>query len=77
MQRLQRCTPLLGYSFPKYFEEIPNSEFERQMRVNYLGCVYSSKAVLPYMKKNGALTSVRAQAHSHSACPSCDQADVS
>ncbi len=42
-----------GVSQPDYFENTPLSEFERNMRINYLGVVASTKAVLPAMRARG------------------------
>lgn len=50
-----------GYAVPGYFEDLPTDEFERHMRVNYLGAVHSVRAVLGDMRRRGrghvALTS--------------------
>jgi len=40
-----------GVTNPDYFENLPVSEFERLMRINYIGAVVTTKAVVPYMKK--------------------------
>lgn len=42
-----------GASRPGRFDDVPVSEFERLMRVNYLGTVYSIKAALPLMRSKG------------------------
>jgi len=42
-----------GFSYPNYFEEIPIGMFEKMMKVNYLGVVYTSRAVVPHMKARG------------------------
>jgi len=39
-----------GVSTPNYFDKIPVAEFDRMMRINYLGSVISAKAVIPHMK---------------------------
>jgi len=44
-----------GVSHPGYFSEIPPDVFERQMKLNYLGSVYTVKAILPNMKR-GCIT---------------------
>lgn len=47
------CDVLLccaGYSLPEYFDELPSSEFERAMAVNYLGTVHAIRSVLPSMR---------------------------
>ncbi|CAD7972692.1 unnamed protein product [Amoebophrya sp. A120] len=43
-----------GMAIPKYFEDASPEDFERQMRVNYLGVVNSAKAFLEHMP--GAVT---------------------
>ncbi len=40
-----------GVTNPDYFSNLPVSEFERIMRINYLGCVVTVKAAVPHMKK--------------------------
>ena len=40
-----------GTARPGYFEEIPLEIFERSMAVNYLGTVYSLRAVFPGMRE--------------------------
>lgn len=42
-----------GLSIPRYFDDIPPEEFERTMRVNYLGSVYPTKAALPHLPRGG------------------------
>jgi len=39
-----------GIAIPRYFDDVPPEEFERVMRINYLGSVYPTKAALPHMK---------------------------
>lgn len=38
-----------GVSLPGRFLEVPTEEFDRQLRVNYLGSLYAVRAVLPGM----------------------------
>jgi 3-dehydrosphinganine reductase len=40
-----------GVAVPRYFDDIPPDEFERVMRINYLGSVYPTKAALPHLKR--------------------------
>ena len=40
-----------GYARPGYFDELPIDEFEREMRVNYLGAVHAIRAVTPSMRQ--------------------------
>ena len=40
-----------GYALPGYFGELPLDEFERHMRVNYLGAVHAIRAVTPAMRE--------------------------
>mmetsp|Transcript_14750 Transcript_14750/g.41949 ORF Transcript_14750/g.41949 Transcript_14750/m.41949 type:complete len:336 (+) Transcript_14750:158-1165(+) len=49
-----------GVSMPNYFEKYPEGEFERLMRINYLGTVYCSLGALPHLKaaKGGRLVFV-------------------
>ena len=42
-----------GTSLSGNFEETDPAAFERLMRINYLGSVYPTRAVLPAMKKKG------------------------
>lgn len=42
-----------GVARPGYFEEVPVSDFERAIAVNYLGTVYPVKALVPGMRKRG------------------------
>jgi 3-dehydrosphinganine reductase len=53
-----------GVTRPGVFEELPVEEFERQIRVNYLGTAYSVRAVVPGMKKrkSGRIVMVSSQA---------------
>jgi len=39
-----------GISNPRYFEDITDEQFEQCMKINYLGTVYSVRAVAPFMK---------------------------
>jgi len=43
-----------GASRPGKIDEVPLSEFERLMDVNYMGTLYSIQSVLPYMKKQNS-----------------------
>ena len=47
-----------GVATARSFDDLPVEEFERLVRINYLGGVYLSKAVLPHIKKNGGGTIV-------------------
>lgn len=38
-----------GVAMPRYFDEIPAEEFEHVMRIDYLGSVYVTKAVVPHL----------------------------
>lgn len=40
-----------GTSVAGEFDALPADEFERMMRINYLGTIYSTRAVVPAMKK--------------------------
>lgn len=42
-----------GVTRPGYFQELSTEIFEQLMSVNYLGTVYSVKAVVPYMQDQG------------------------
>lgn len=42
-----------GMSMPGVFEDLDVDIFEKQMRVNYLGSVFATRAVVPAMKKSG------------------------
>jgi 3-dehydrosphinganine reductase len=46
------CYLLHGLSIPKYFVEQSEEEFEKQINVNYLGCVFVAKKVIPIMLQN-------------------------
>lgn len=41
-----------GTSVPGYVEELPIDTFESQIRTNYLGTVYATKAALPHLLAN-------------------------
>jgi len=43
-----------GTSVPGAFEELDPGTFEAMMRVNYLGSVFPTRAVVPSMKKRGS-----------------------
>ncbi|XP_077982747.1 3-ketodihydrosphingosine reductase-like [Glandiceps talaboti] len=53
-----------GYSVAMAFEDTNLSDFKNLMDVNYLGSVFATKAVLPYMKENkcGRIVFVSSQA---------------
>ncbi|XP_041455506.1 3-ketodihydrosphingosine reductase-like [Lytechinus variegatus] len=53
-----------GKSSALAFEELEISEFKKDMEVNYLGSVYATRAVLPYMKKqsHGRIVFISSQA---------------
>jgi 3-dehydrosphinganine reductase len=53
-----------GTSISGAFDDIPIDEFERLMRINYLGSVHATRIVLPEMKKrrSGAIVFVSSQA---------------
>jgi short-subunit dehydrogenase len=53
-----------GYGVFRSFIEAPAEEFENMMKVNYLGTVYCTKQVLPYMlkQKQGHIINVASQA---------------
>ncbi|WP_036486168.1 SDR family oxidoreductase [Myxosarcina sp. GI1] len=42
-----------GIAIPNYFEELPLETHETSMAVNYFGSLYSIKAVLPTMERQG------------------------
>ncbi len=42
-----------GMSIPRYFHETPPEEFERTMRVNYLGSVYPTRAAIEHIGSGG------------------------
>ena len=53
VERQGPCDILLccaGYAVPGYFDELAVEEFERHMRVNYLGAVHAIRAVTPAMR---------------------------
>lgn len=43
-----------GVTLPGDFLELPAEEFERQMRINYLGSVWTTRALLPAMIDRGS-----------------------
>lgn len=43
-----------GAAVPKYFEDLTSEDFEWMLKVNYLGVVHLSQAVLPGMTARGA-----------------------
>mgnify|MGYP006287755697 CR=1 FL=1 len=43
-----------GIAHPGYFEELPLSTFREQMDVNYFGTLYTVRAVLPHMIRQGS-----------------------
>ena len=45
-----------GHSYPEYFKAIPIKEFDKSVRVNYLGSVYCTWLAYPYLS-NGAFVS--------------------
>ena len=45
-----------GLSIPRYFDDISPEEFERTMRVNYLGSVYTTKAAIPHLHAGAFIT---------------------
>ncbi|XP_072169158.1 3-ketodihydrosphingosine reductase-like isoform X1 [Diadema setosum] len=53
-----------GKSSALAFEDLDVSEFKQDMEVNYLGSVYATRAVLPYMKKQqcGRIVFISSQA---------------
>lgn len=54
-----------GISNPRYFEDITDEQFEQCMKINYLGTVYSVRAVAPFMKAhNGNMWTSVAEARS-------------
>lgn len=42
-----------GSSRPGYVQDVDINMYEQMVRINYLGCVYASLAVIPLMKKAG------------------------
>lgn len=49
-ERLDCLICSAGCSNPGYFGELPISEYERAMRINFLGSVVSAKAITPHFK---------------------------
>lgn len=49
-----------GIVRPGYFMDLPDSEFEREMRVNYLGTLWPIRAVVPSMieRRAGSIVSI-------------------
>lgn len=47
-----------GVVEPGYFQELPDDEFEREMRVNYFGALWPIRAVVPSMIERGVGTIV-------------------
>jgi 3-dehydrosphinganine reductase len=47
------CVMSAGVSVPLHFEAYPDDEFDRVMKINYLGSIYSSRAAVPQMRENG------------------------
>lgn len=43
-----------GITLPGYVQDLPLEEFEKQITVNYLGTVYTTKAALPEMLARGS-----------------------
>jgi len=43
-----------GSSRPGYVEDVDLNMYEQMVRINYLGCLYASLAVIPFMKKAGS-----------------------
>lgn len=43
-----------GVTLPGHFLDLPLDEFERQMRINYLGSVYCTRALLPGLIAQGS-----------------------
>jgi len=48
------CIAAAGASFPKYFEELDDKDYELMMRVNYYGIVNAARALLPRMAERAA-----------------------
>jgi len=40
-----------GVTFPAHFENTPLEKFSWMMNINYLGCVHTVRAALPFLKK--------------------------
>lgn len=51
---LDICISAAGASIPKYFEELATEDFDRMMRVNYMGVVNLAQVVLPGMVKRNS-----------------------
>ena len=53
-----------GVTRPGYFQDLPDDEFEREMRVNYLGTLYAVRAVVPTMieRRQGTIVAVSSAA---------------
>ncbi len=47
-----------GLAIPRYFHETPPDEFERLMRVNYLGSVYPTRAAIAHIPAGGFISFV-------------------
>eukprot|EP00440_Ansanella_granifera_P050826 gb/GFBE01055086.1/.p1 GENE.gb/GFBE01055086.1/~~gb/GFBE01055086.1/.p1 ORF type:complete len:327 (+),score=79.63 gb/GFBE01055086.1/:1-981(+) len=48
------CIAAAGSSIPKYFEDLSDDDFDRMLKVNYLGVVNIAKEVLPGMAQRDA-----------------------
>ena len=42
-----------GRAYPRYFEDISYAQFDETMKINLYGVWNTTKALLPFMKKNG------------------------
>jgi 3-dehydrosphinganine reductase len=53
-----------GVTRPGYFQDLPDDEFERQMRINYLGALHAIRAVVPAMidRRRGTIISISSAA---------------
>jgi 3-dehydrosphinganine reductase len=53
-----------GVTRPGYFQDLPGDEFDRQMRINYLGTLHAIRAVTPTMieQRRGAIVSISSAA---------------
>jgi 3-dehydrosphinganine reductase len=53
-----------GVTRPGYFQDLPDDEFERQMRINYLGTLHAVRAVAPTMieRRQGTIVSISSAA---------------
>ena len=53
-----------GVVLPGYFHELPDDEFERDMKVNYLGTVHTIRAVVPGMmeRRQGSIACISSTA---------------